>query len=148
MIPARKTFAIASWNCSDGGTSAKSVSQALRRIADEESGLVTTTSESVPGSRAGVKAVRRDPFPTSGAVAAAPPISTPASFWKRAPLIVTLVPPAAGPEAGLIPVTAKPGSTTPANAIESMLAPVTPVNVSRSCLTVPIQPLLLEKSNV
>ena len=62
----------------------KSVSQALGSIADEESGLVTTTSESVPGSRAGVKAVSRDPFPTSGAAAAAPPISTPASFWNRA----------------------------------------------------------------
>jgi hypothetical protein len=59
---------------------------------------------------AGVVAVMVVLFTTVTLVAAVPPIVTPAPVAKLAPVMVTAVPPTAGPELGLMVVTAGPAT--------------------------------------
>ena len=67
-------------------------------------GVVTRTL-AVPAVPAGVSAVIEVALTTVTLVAAVPPIVTPVAPVKSVPVIVTLVPPAIGPLAGLIPLT-------------------------------------------
>ena len=66
--------------------------------------MVKTTSLA-PALSAGVVAVRLVALTKLTSFAAAPPIVTVAPLTKSVPVIVTLVPPAVGPEIGLIDVT-------------------------------------------
>ena len=71
-------------------------------------GVVTMTL-AVPAAPAGVVAVIVVAFPTETPVAAAPPKVTLVAPVKVVPVMVTLVPPAVGPEFGLTEVTVGPG---------------------------------------
>ena len=68
-------------------------------------GVVTTTL-AVPAVPAGVVAVIEVALTTTTLVAAVPPIVTPVAPVKFVPVIVTACPPAAGPLAALIALTA------------------------------------------
>jgi hypothetical protein len=83
------------------------VKQAVQ-VPDWVSGLVTVTL-TAPAACAGVVAVIVVAFTTVTPVALVPPRVTVAPLTKPVPLIVTLVPPAVGPEVGLIPVTVGAG---------------------------------------
>src|ERR1039457_7195191 len=71
-------------------------------------GVVTMTL-AAPAAPAGVVAVIVVAFTTATPVAAAPPKVTPVAPVKVVPVMVTLVPPAVGPEFGLTEVTVGPG---------------------------------------
>jgi len=85
-------------------TGTSNVNPAARRLL-WPSGFVTTMS-AVPAACAGVVAVIEVAVATATPVAGAPPIETVAPAVKPVPVIVTLSPPAVGPEPGAIPVTA------------------------------------------
>ena len=67
-------------------------------------GVVTVTS-TAPAACAGDVAVIEVAFTTAKLAAAVPPNDTAVAPVKLVPLMVMLVPPAAGPEFGLTPVT-------------------------------------------
>ena len=66
---------------------------------------MVTTTVAVPAPPAGVVPTRRVAETNVTPVAAAPPNVAPAPAWKPVPVIVTVVPPAVGPIAGLTDVT-------------------------------------------
>jgi hypothetical protein len=69
------------------------------------SGFVTTTLTAVPADPAGATAVRLVALLKVTPVAAVAPNLTVAPLWNPVPVIATDVPPAAGPEVGLMLVT-------------------------------------------
>ena len=71
-------------------------------------GVVTMTL-AAPAAPAGTVAVIVVAFTTAKLVAATPPKVTPVAPAKVVPVMVTLVPPAVGPEFGLTEVTVGPG---------------------------------------
>jgi len=88
----------------------KSANQPLTSVANWASGLVTSTSLSVPGERdPGVVAWMVVAFWTFSPVAAMPPTWTAAPATKFVPEIVTAVPESAGPDVGAIAVTVGAG---------------------------------------
>ena len=86
------------------GTSRKSAIQAFLPMLKEPSGLTTSMSLRVPGERPGVVAVSSIGLTTETPVAATPPIVTVKPSAKPKAVIVTAVPPAAGPDEGMHPV--------------------------------------------
>ena len=74
--------------------------------------MVTTTFTD-PAEWAGVVAVIDVPLPTTTLLADVPPRLTVAPDWNPVPVIVTPVPPLAGPELGPIPVTVCAGFDDP-----------------------------------
>ena len=84
------------------GTSRKSDTHPLTSVPTVPSGVVTITSWTVPGGRAGMVAVREVLSGTETPVAAAPPTVTVAGPARSVPEPVTTVPPAAGPDEGVI----------------------------------------------
>ena len=97
------------WNGSACGTSTKSLSHAFGPTLTDPSGRATLRSASVPGASAGDAAVRRVGPTYVTPPTAAPPIVTAAPLAKSKPATVTGVPPAGGPELGVIVV---PGGTS------------------------------------
>src|SRR5450432_2396976 len=92
------------------GTSRKSANQPFKSAPVRLPGLVTATSLSVAGASAGTDAVRWALSTTATPPAGTPPTVTVAPARKFAPLTVTPVPPAAGPDLGPIAETIGRGS--------------------------------------
>ncbi len=68
---------------------------------------MTVTAFKVPGESAGAKVLTELAPPTAAAFVGESPIMTRAPAWKPVPAMLTGVPPADGPDVGLMPVTSK-----------------------------------------